>query len=202
MGYAAAGPREYPPARGDVSGITGTGALGGIEVTGAVPFVQTPVAWNALGSAIHAFLAVDDPAMAADERLALATGALQRWSVQGTLRADALIGAADGLRAWTDTRWPGAARHHEWPVRLRQADGTELVGYADMVVMGDDSFVLVDHKCPEGTREDAMAKAAAYAGQIWTYAHAIAQATGKRAAGCFVHLVTQGCVVAIGEPMR
>ena len=60
-------------------------------------------------------------------------------------------------------------------------------------------FVPVDHKCLGGTRDEALAASAGYAGQVWTYAEAIARATGKRAAGCFVHLVAHGEVVAVTE---
>ena len=85
---------------------------------------------------------------------------------------------------------------------MRQECGTELIGYADLVVMDGESFVLVDHKCLGGTRDEAIAASAGYAGQVWTYAEAIAKATGKRAAGCFVHLVAQGEVVAVTDRPR
>ena len=199
-GYDAAGPREYPPARGDISGVAGTGALGDVEYLGPAPAIQLPVAWNDLGRAVHAFLAVDRPEFSGDERLELAAGALTRWNVQSAIRAEALIVASEVFRAWAEARWPTARWHREWPVRLRQASGTELIGYADMVVMDAESFVLVDHKCLEGTRNEALAKCADYAGQIWGYAEAIAAATGKRAAGCVIHLVSQGIVVAVSGP--
>jgi hypothetical protein len=120
--------------------------------------------------------------------------------VQSAIHAGALVGASDAFGAWCERRWPSAVWHREWPVRLRQDDGTELIGYADMVVMGDESFVLVDHKCLSGTREEALDGATGYAGQIWTYAEAIAAATGKRADGCVVHLIAQECVVSITPP--
>jgi ATP-dependent exoDNAse (exonuclease V) beta subunit len=82
---------------------------------------------------------------------------------------------------------------------MRKESGTELIGYADLVVMDAESFVLVDHKCLGGPRDEALAAAAGYAGQVWTYAETIATATGKRAAGCFVHLVAQGVMVAVTE---
>ena len=82
---------------------------------------------------------------------------------------------------------------------MRQASGTEFVGYADLVLMDADSFALVDYKCVGGNRDEAIQAAAGYAGQIWTYADAIAKATGKRATGCFIHLVAQGLVVAVDD---
>ena len=130
----------------------------------------------------------------------MATDVLERWSVQGALRAEALLAASDALYAWVARRWPTATWRREWPVRLRQEGGTEFIGYADLVLMDGERFVLVDHKCLGGTRDEAVAASAGYAGQVGTYAKAIAKATGKRCAGCFVHLVAQGVVVAVTAP--
>jgi ATP-dependent helicase/nuclease subunit A len=100
---------------------------------------------------------------------------------------------------WVARRGPAARGHREWPVRMRQASGTEFVGYADLVLMDTDSFALVDYKCVGGNRDEALQAAAGYAGQVWTYAEAIARATGKRATGCFIHLVAQGLVIAVND---
>lgn len=198
LGYAAAGPREFPPASGDISRLSGTGSLGEPEQLGPAPFIQPPVEWAALGSAVHAFLAADRRDLEAAERREIAAAVLERWSVQGSLRADALLATADALRAWVGRRWPAATWHCEWPVSLRQEGGTELIGYADLVLMDGGDFVLVDHKCLGGTREEALAEAGGYAGQLGAYAEAITKATGKRAAGCFVHLAAQGVAVEVG----
>jgi ATP-dependent helicase/nuclease subunit A len=199
LGYDASGPRDYPPARGNISEVPGGGALGTVEVVAPAPFVQPPVEWAALGDAVHGFLAADSPEIGPAERLELAVAVLERWSVQGALRSHDLVSVSDSLRAWVERRWPGARWHREWPVRLRQAEGTELVGYADLVVVDGDSFVLVDHKCLGSTRDEALAASVGYAGQVWTYADAIARATAARPAGCFVHLVLQGLVVGITD---
>jgi ATP-dependent helicase/nuclease subunit A len=192
-GNAAAGPRDFPPATRVVSSVAVTGTLGDSEVLTAVPFVQLPVDWAALGSAVHAFFAGDRPGL--EGRLGLAEDLLARWGVQGSMRADALLAASDSLHAWAARRWPQAAWHREWPVRAREPNGTELTGYADLVLMDGDSFVVVDHKCLSGTREEALAGCAEYAGQLAAYADVIARATGRRLAGSFIHLVTQGAVV-------
>ncbi len=197
LGYDAAGPREFPPATRVVSSVAVTGALGEAEVLTAVPFVQLPVDWAALGSAVHAFFAGDRHGL--DGRPAMAEELLARWGVQGSMRADALLAASDALRAWASRRWPHAAWHREWPVRAREANGTELTGYADLVLMDEDGFVLVDHKCLSGTRDEALAACAEYAGQLAAYADVIAGATARRCGGCFIHLVTQGVVVECGQ---
>ena len=200
VGYDAAGPREFPPAARVVSSIAVTGTLGESEVLTAVPFVQLPVDWAALGSAVHAFFAGDRPGL--DGRPAMAEELLARWGVQGSMRADALLAASDALYAWAGRHWPHATWHREWPVRAREANGTELTGYADLVLMDGDGFVLVDHKCLSGTRDEALAGCAEYAGQLAAYADVIAMATSKRPGGCFIHLVTQGVVVECRVPSR
>ena len=201
LGYDAAGPREFPPATTDISSIAGIGTLAELETLAPPPFIQLPVDWASLGTAVHAFLAADGE-LDGDERLAMASRLLEHWSVQGALRATDLIAASDALRAWITRRFPGAAWHREWPVRMRQENGTELVGYADLMLVDGDAFVLVDHKCLGGTREEALVACSGYAGQIGTYADAIAAATGKRAAGCFVHLVTHGVMAALERRPR
>jgi ATP-dependent helicase/nuclease subunit A len=198
FGYDAAGPHEFPPATRVVSSVAVTGTLGESEVLTAVPFVQLPVDWAALGSAVHAFFAGDRPGL--DGRLDMAEELLARWGVQGSMRADALLAASSALSAWAARRWPHATWCREWPVRARETDGTELAGYADLVLMDEESFVLIDHKCLSGTREEALAGCAECAGQLAGYANVIARATGKRPGGCFIHLVTQGVVVECEGP--
>ncbi len=196
-GYDASGPREFPPASADISKLPGRGSLGEVEVLGRPPRLQLPVDPVALGSAVHAFLAGDRPGLDPGERLAMAAAVLQRWNVQGAMQPEDVVASAGALRAWIDRHWPAATWHREWPLRLRSDEGTELAGYADLVLVDGDRFVLVDHKCPVCTRDQAMAAAAGYAGQVGTYADAIAAATGKQGAGSFLHLVTQGAIVAI-----
>jgi ATP-dependent helicase/nuclease subunit A len=197
LGYDSAGPRQFPPAKTDISRIERTGSVGPIEVLGPGLFIHPPVDWAALGTAVHAFIAADRPALENAERLAMATALLERGSVHGAVRPEALVAASSALNAWLAAHWPDATQHREWPVRMRQADGTELAGYADLVLTDAESFALVDYKCLAGTREEAVTACAGYAGQVGTYADVIARATGKRQAGCFVHLVAQGVVVPV-----
>jgi ATP-dependent helicase/nuclease subunit A len=199
LGCDSAGPRQFAPARANISQLEWTGSVGAVEVLGPGLFIQLPVEWAALGSAVHAFIAADRPALDFAERLAMATAMLKHWSVQGAVRPDALVEASGALNAWLTGNWPNAIQHREWPLRMRQEDGTELTGYADLVLMDEESFALVDYKCLAGSREEALAACAKYAGQVGTYAEVIARATGKRPTGCFVHLVAQGVVVPVED---
>jgi ATP-dependent exoDNAse (exonuclease V) beta subunit len=186
----------------DISSIAGIGTFAEVDMLAPPPFIQLPVDWASLGSAVHAFLAADRPELDRDERLVMASRLLEHWSVQGALRAEDLVAVSDGLRAWAARGFPTATWHREWPVRMRQENGTELVGYADLVLEDSDAFVLVDHKCLGGTQDEALAACSGYAAQIGTYADAIAGATGKRTAGCFVHMVAHGVIAAFNDRPR
>ena len=197
FGYPVREPRDYPPATVNISALSGTAALGELEELGPAPALQDPVEWAALGSAVHAFLAADREGLSAEERVAMARAILERWSVQGTLRAEDLVRTGDALRKWIGSRWPGAKQRREWPVRLRQEDGSELVGYADLVLEVGDGFVLIDHKCLGGKRDEVIRGSAAYAGQVGAYAGAIARATGTDCRGAYLNLVLQGVMGAL-----
>jgi hypothetical protein len=196
-GYDPSGPRDIAPATRDVSGLRGAGALGDVEVIGSAVFIQQPAEPVALGSAVHAFFAGDRPGLDTAGRLAMAQALLAGWSVQGSLRPEALLDSSDALRQWVNRRWPRASWHREWPVRMLDGVGTELAGYADLVLLDGDSFVLVDHKCLGCGRDAAVKEATEYGSQLGAYACAIAKATGRRAGGCYIHLVTQGVIVEV-----
>jgi ATP-dependent exoDNAse (exonuclease V) beta subunit len=159
-GYTAAGPREHPPASVNISSIAQTGVIKKVEVIGTPLVVQPHTDWQAFGNAVHAFFAADVPGLETAERLALATALLARCEVGEAVQADALLAASDALRAWAEQRWGAAAWHREWPLKMRQESGTELVGYADTMIMSSDSFALVDYKCIGSTRDEALEAAA------------------------------------------
>jgi len=196
-GYVVDGPREHPPAWVEPSRIVGVATPGTPErLTDPLHSSGTPDA-IALGSACHAYFAADRPALGDDERLAIARGVLGRWAVQGSVTPAALVASGNALRAWVTARHPRAEWHHEWPVRQRLDDGSELVGSADLVLVDEGGITLVDHKCLAGSRDDALAAAAAYGGQLSAYARAIEAATGSTVRAQFIHLVLQGEIVEL-----
>jgi hypothetical protein len=71
------------------------------------------------------------------------------------------------------------------------------VGYADLVLEVGDGFVLIDHKCLGGKRDEVIRGSAAYAGQVGAYAGAIARATGTDCRGAYLNLVLQGVMGAL-----
>jgi hypothetical protein len=150
-----------------------------------------------VGQAVHDFLAADDPALALDERAALAAGLLARWQVPGALDPAEVVGAADTLARWVDATWPGARQLREVRLSHRLASGTEVRGSADLLLDTPAGWVLVDHKTFPGRVDEALTRAAGYAGQLAAYAAAVEAATGRPVAARYVHLPVLGLVVPV-----
>jgi ATP-dependent helicase/nuclease subunit A len=153
----------------------------------------------AVGDAMHGFLAADvsaDPAA----RRELARRMLDAHDVALALAPETLVGAADGLRAWAETRWPGATWHREWPLRAR-LDGAPprlLVGEADLVLETPAGFVLVDHKSfPGSAAERDRRLVEEYAPQLGWYARVLEQALRKPMLGAFIHFPLRGEVAEV-----
>jgi ATP-dependent exoDNAse (exonuclease V) beta subunit len=196
-GYSCAGPRDHPPAWLAPSAMGGTGMADDVEILGPPLLAPTSPFPDGLGNALHAFFAADED-LAATERQALAADRLRRFGVASkAVRPEVVILAADRLRAWAARRWSDARWLREWPVIRQLAEGTVLRGAVDIVLDTDQGLVIVDHKCvPLGDDATNPAKiAAGYGPQVGGYAEALAMATGRPIAGCFVHFPFAGVIV-------
>jgi ATP-dependent exoDNAse (exonuclease V) beta subunit len=202
LGYDARGPAVHPPAvvvPSHLEEVDVVAAAAGLtlERYGDRLILSGDPEMQRLGEAIHGFLAADRPSLAADERRALARGLLERWEVSFALAPDDLLRASDRLRAWVDSRWPGAVWHREWPLLHRQPNGTIIRGTADLVVEHAGGFVVIDHKSFPGSAEQAAVRAAGFTGQLTAYAAAVAAATSRPVTEGFVHLPVLGAVVPL-----
>ena len=197
--YAAAGPREQPPAYVSPSALEATGGAGEAERLGERLSLTGAPDMRAVGEAFHRFLAADRDGLSDAERQQVARGLLRRWDLEGVLEAPDLVVASDRLRSWVEERWPEAVWRREWPIAQRVESGSVIRGFADLVLELHDGFVVVDHKTFPGGLEAARQHAAEYAGQLAAYADVIAVATGKRHLGSFVHLPIAGVVVELLE---
>jgi len=152
---------------------------------------------RSLGDACHAFFAADGDDLDEAARVQMAARLLQSFSVQGSLRAEDLARAGVSLRVWAGRHWPGATWRREWPLRRRLPDGSELHGFADLVLETRDGLVLIDHKCLGGTLAEALAAAASYGAQLAAYAEVLERATGRAVLGRWLHMPLQGMCVEI-----
>lgn len=150
---------------------------------------------NALGQALHGFLAADRSTRARAERVTLAEATLARWGQEGSVRAEAMVAASDALQAWAAKLAPGATWHRELPLEHAQADGSVLRGTADLVLESANGFWLIDHKSFPGGERQALERAAGHAGQLEAYAKAVSAALNKPCLSAFIHLPLLGRVV-------
>jgi len=197
QGYVAHGPREFPPATVSPSSLSGVGVLGEPESLGGAVPMSAGADPMSLGDACHAFFAADGDDLDDAERVAMAARLLASFSVQGRLRAEDLARAGASLRGWAERRWPGAVWRREWPLRRRLQDGSELHGFADLVLETVEGLVIIDHKCLGGTTAEALGAAASYGAQLAAYAEVLERATGREVLGRWLHLPLQGVCVEI-----
>lgn len=151
----------------------------------------------ALGEALHAILAYDDPARAMHTRLADAQATLDRWRVTGFSAPNALT-TSDRLHAALAVRWPGALLRREVPVTARI--GQQLVqGRIDLLVEAGQAGAIVDHKSFPGRFEQWEAKALQYAPQVALYGEAVGVASGRDCTELFVHMPVVGALLRVAR---
>lgn len=188
---------SYPPARATPSALEPVACVLGETVTlGPRIVVVGNPDMEAIGDAVHAFLAADrDDDDAA--RLTLAARLLEAHQVAQCLRARDLVAIATRMRGWINERFPGAVLHYEWPVTHRTANGTLVAGTVDLAVAARDGFVVIDHKTFPGRSDDAADRARGFSGQLAAYAKAIEAATEKRVLSTWIHFPIRGQLVEV-----
>lgn len=155
--------------------------------------------WDAVGSALHAFLAADVPELDESMRNARAMRLLTASGLLGLLTPDALTQAGDKLRAWLDSRFPGAVWHREVPITAAIATpvgARQVKGTIDLLLETPDGVVLIDHKSYPGARDAWQAKAAEFAPQLAVYGEALRLA-GKRVLEMWIHFTVGGGAVRL-----
>ena len=185
--YFVSGSKDYPAAFISASAIQKTGQVSEtIDIGDRLHLTGKPD-MQMLGDAIHTFFAADDHSMNKADRLTKATDIISRWQVADCITAEYLIMASDRLRDWINNNWPDAKWYYEFPLALRQENGTIVTGFIDLLLETKDSFIIIDHKSFPGNQEESKKKAASFAGQLGAYAEAVSTATCKKNDGCFIH---------------
>jgi ATP-dependent exoDNAse (exonuclease V) beta subunit len=157
------------------------------------------VTWDAIGTALHAFLAADVEALPETGRTELAQRILTGATLAGAFEVDALLAASDALRQFASQHWPHAAWHREVPIRvpLDTPGGRRCIqGTIDLLLETPAGVVVIDHKSFPGRSTDWPERAVTYAPQLFTYAHAL-ELLGKNVVGCFVHFTIGGGMVEL-----
>lgn len=149
----------------------------------------------ALGEALHAILAYDDPVRDRDKRLADADAILGRWNVPALSAADA-IEASTRLQTWLANRWPGGEILRESPVRARVGDQI-VQGRIDLLVRHAIGASILDHKSFPGAFNTWDDRALGYAPQVGLYGEAIAAATGAACDDLWIHMPVVGALLRV-----
>lgn len=148
-----------------------------------------------VGSAIHAFLGMDNCGGAVELRHTQALALLNRWGMADTLNADQLITIHERLHTFIRTHYPEAIVRTEWPIMIQRQNNQLTQGWIDLLLELPDGYVVIDHKSYPGI--DIQSLAERYAGQLETYRNALETNSGKPVRASLLHLPLLGKVVAI-----
>jgi ATP-dependent exoDNAse (exonuclease V) beta subunit len=147
------------------------------------------VGGSAFGALVHGVLAqapfdADDDAL-----LAIASSEAKALALDDASASAAATAARDVLRHEVLVRARAAADRgacrRETPVTCRLPDGSMIEGVVDLAFEEDGAWTIVDYKTD---REIETAGEDRYRRQVALYAMAIAQATGRRAAGVLLRI--------------
>ncbi len=167
------------------------------DLGGRLSLQAAPSSMEALGEAVHGFLAAD-PFEGEERRVEIARRLLDAHGVLGAIDPATLLRASDRLRDALKARWPKATWRREWPVRAR-LEGRLLVGQIDLLLELPDGFAVVDHKSFPGAAAEAEAerRAVEHAPQLAWYAKALEAALSKPPLALLIHLPLAGRLVEI-----
>lgn len=156
--------------------------------------------WEAVGHAVHAFLAADPGAGEGLARTAIARRLLARHGVDAVLASAALIAISDRLSETVTQHWPEARWAREVPVRASVPTPhglREIAGTIDLLLHVPGGVVLIDHKTYPAPDLNAVAqRAAAFLPQLGIYATALKQC-GQRVLACCIHFPVAGAWIEL-----
>ncbi len=150
---------------------------------------------QALGEAVHGFLAADRPAAAQVKRLSMAERLLRSWDVSALTPRD-VVDVADRFWAHIERTYPDGIWRREWPL-VEFADGAITTGRADLVVQHSGGIALYDHKTFPGGSADWEREMLRYAPQLASYSAILSRATGHDVTRQAIHLPAAGTVLIV-----
>lgn len=131
---------------------------------------------QAVGEAVHRFIACDDPSAPPEWRRQIAEALLGNWLVP-QLRPESLMTASENLDKFLTGRFGDARRLREWPIHA--FEGQQFIsGRIDLLIDTGENFIIIDHKSFPGVDIDDD-RLQAFAGQVSLYGQAVTLATGR-----------------------
>jgi len=191
---------EYPAARIMPSALEAEVDIDGVNVDIIENFnarihIKGKPEMDALGNAIHGYLAVGYRHLTDEQRLEFAQGLIKQWGVEMAIEASELVAAGQRLADFLDQRYHGYRAFREWPISLRNNEGQLMQGWIDLLLEIPDGYVIIDHKSYPG--QDAEKRARKYIPQLRAYKEAVEKATGKAVVDTLLHLPVSGLVLRI-----
>ena len=150
---------------------------------------------DALGNAIHAYLAMDYSPLPDEQRLELARELIKQWGVETAIEASEVVAAGQHLVEFLDRRCPGYTAFREWPMLLRNDKDQIMQGWIDLLLELPDGYVIIDHKSYPGPKPREWAKK--YVPQLEAYKEAVEQTTGKPVIDMLIYLPVRGEILRI-----
>lgn len=150
-----------------------------------------------VGSAIHAFLGMDNTSVSEAIRRKQADSILKRWDVAAVISTEQLLAIHERLYVFIRSYYPDAIVRTEWPIMIQQGNHQITQGWIDLLLELPEGYVVIDHKSYPGV--DVQGLATRYAGQLGIYQQALEAMSGKRVLESLLHLPLLGKVVGIEQ---
>lgn len=148
----------------------------------------------ALGSALHAVIAVTLSGQADTERVLLDHGMEKTISIEmADLSAQRLIDVIN-------QEFQALAIYPEYPLQYTNDRGQIISGWIDLLVETAEGLMVIDHKASPRARSDWEEVTLSYSGQLAAYSAGIEKVTGKPVLGKWIHFAVTGGLVEIVSP--
>jgi ATP-dependent exoDNAse (exonuclease V) beta subunit len=161
--------------------------------------VTPGVDWSLLGTAVHACLAASLTDASSDFLASDVSRLLSAFGVKANIDAIALTRQVHSIKDWINSRWPGCRPLAETPLAARLDNGQEIVGRIDLLLMTDKGIIVLDHKSTPSGPSQWPELAQAYAGQLFTYATGVEQATKQKVVETWLVLPVAGAALSIAR---
>jgi ATP-dependent helicase/nuclease subunit A len=161
--------------------------------------VAPGVDWSVLGTAVHACLAASLTDPSSDFSESDTSRLLRAFGVKTSIDAVALTRQVHAIKDWINSRWPGCRPLAETPLAAGLDNGQQIVGRIDLLLMTDKGIVVLDHKSTPSGPSQWPELAQAYAGQLFTYASGVEQATQQKVVETWLVLPVAGSALSIAR---
>ncbi len=152
-----------------------------------------------LGNAFHGIFALNE---AHEEDI---DEILRRFGLNGVTTAQQLLNCVFSFENYLKEELNALSVYKEWPLEMKDEDGSVLTGSADLVVETPEGLLLIDYKSYPGGKDEVLNAgkdkfAGRYAGQLNAYARMLeATFAGKKVVKKLIYYTVLGVVVELTD---